>query len=521
MTKGMYFGAETELPVYEEQIIDITGDNIGEYFSMTHNNTTYGFKWNATQNAFVSGNSGYNSTTGQTTFTALKDIPNLSFDYSWGSEGSCDRFYLTVAGTTVQNGVSGTLTAKSWSGNLTKGQAIILKYTKDGSVHTNGDQCKMYNMKAPGMVQTGTVTKEIARKVKKAYVSVNGVARKVKKMYRGVEGIARCVLNHAFGKFGNAPDLSSARTRMGYATVGDYALFAGGGSVATVDVYDSSFTHTTATNLTNANYGMGSESVGNYALFAGGYWSSGGSVATYNNVDAYDGSLTKKTATALGATKRFMASTKAGEYAIFAGGEYSVSFGNWTDRATVDAYNASLTKYTPTNLSTAVGGLTGTRNGSYALIGGGSRASTGSGSKTLDAYDSSLTKSSPATLSDAVGSKTSATTGKYAIFAGGSYSDVVDAYDTSFTHVVAPVLDHQKTDLTGVSAEGCVLIAGGFYSGTNYVTVEVYDDSLTKSYIDPLSVSPGQNSLAAPKIGDYVLFGGFSGSPIVDIYKIA
>lgn len=516
----MYIGAETELPVYEEQIIDITGDNIGEYFSMSHNNTTYGFKWNASQNAFVSGNSGYNSTTGQTTFTALKDIPSLSFDYSWGSEGSCDKFYLTVAGTTVRNGVSGTLTTSSWSGNLTKGQTIILKYTKDGSVHSNGDQCKMYNMKAPGMVQTGTVTKEIARKVKRAYISVDGIARKVKKIYRGVEGIARCVLNHAFGKFGTAPDLSVARIRPGYASVGDYALFAGGGdgSIATVDVYDSSLTHTTATDLTNSNYGMGSESTGNYALFAGGYKSVGNSVYTYSNVDVYNDKLTKSTATALSYARRFMASTKAGEYAIFVGGQYSSSFGSWSDRLYTDAYNPSLTRSTPTAISGYAVSPAGTNLNGYALIGAGYLGNAGGIKKIIDVYSPTLTKTNPSELSDTNRIKGAASTGKYALFAGGQGSSVVDAFDTSFTRISAPELDCPRWYVRGISCEGNAIFAGGSYSSTYYNTVEVYDDSLTKSYLDPLS-GASSDYVSTPKVGDYVLIGG-TGIATVDVYKI-
>jgi hypothetical protein len=73
--------------------------------------------------------------------------------------------------------------------------------------------------------------------------------------------------------------------------------------------------------------------VGNYALFAGGY----GSDPYYKDtVDAYDTSLTRSTPTALSVARSLLAGANVGNYALFAGG-FDGSY-----RDTVDAYHSAL-----------------------------------------------------------------------------------------------------------------------------------------------------------------------------------
>ena len=69
--------------------------------------------------------------------------------------------------------------------------------------------------------------------------------------------------------------LSAARSSLAGASVGNYALFAGGTSLLpdlkdTVDAYDASLTRSTPTALSAARHNVAGASVGNYALFAGG-----------------------------------------------------------------------------------------------------------------------------------------------------------------------------------------------------------------------------------------------------------
>ena len=83
--------------------------------------------------------------------------------------------------------------------------------------------------------------------------------------------------------------LSQARSDLAGASVGNYALFAGGtiGSTTypTVDAYNSSLVRSTPTALSEARYSLAGASVGNYALFAGGL----NGFTVYPTVDAYVG----------------------------------------------------------------------------------------------------------------------------------------------------------------------------------------------------------------------------------------
>ena len=119
------------------------------HFTINHSffsvaNGTYYF---APKNGiWTSNNNGVKSSTATTTFTAKSSMP-ISFDYSYSSEANYDKFTLVVAGTTVENGVSGATTSKSYSGNLAAGQKISLTYSKDSSNDSNDDKCTLSNFK--------------------------------------------------------------------------------------------------------------------------------------------------------------------------------------------------------------------------------------------------------------------------------------------------------------------------------------------------------------------------------------
>ena len=128
--------------------------------------------------------------------------------------------------------------------------------------------------------------------------------------------------------------LSVARRYLAGASVGNYALFAGGSSGSssyrdTVDAYAASLVRSTPTVLSVARDNVAGTSVGDYALFAGGY--DGGDKST---VDAYDVSLVRSTPTVLSEARRYLAGASVGDYALFAGG---IS-GTGGYRDTVDAY---------------------------------------------------------------------------------------------------------------------------------------------------------------------------------------
>lgn len=123
-------------------IVAITADNIGDYFTVT--NGRYYFKGSGA--VFTSNNAGKASSTASTILTAKQDISVLAFGYSYSSEAKYDKFTLKVGGTTVENGVSGATTNKTYSGSLAKGQTVEFTYTKDSSQNANDDKCTFSNM---------------------------------------------------------------------------------------------------------------------------------------------------------------------------------------------------------------------------------------------------------------------------------------------------------------------------------------------------------------------------------------
>ena len=88
-----------------------------------------------------------------------------------------------------------------------------------------------------------------------------------------------------------------------------------------------------ATSLSEARGYFAATSVGNYALFGGG---KNDNHAYYSTVDAYDTSLTRTSPTALSEARRNLAATSVGNYALFGGGDNGSG-----DRSTVDAYMVS------------------------------------------------------------------------------------------------------------------------------------------------------------------------------------
>ena len=126
-----------------------------------------------------------------------------------------------------------------------------------------------------------------ARRVKKWYFGVGGKARKVKKGYIGVGGVARPFMSGGeLAYYGTITALSEARSGLAGASVGDYALFAGGSSKSAVDAYNSSLVRSTPTALSEARGHLAGASVGGYALFAGGYIPG---IIYRSTVDAYVG----------------------------------------------------------------------------------------------------------------------------------------------------------------------------------------------------------------------------------------
>ena len=283
--------------------------------------------------------------------------------------------------------------------------------------------------------------------------------------------------------------LSVGRRRLAATNVGDYALFAGGDSSngnynSTVDAYNTSLVRTTPTSLSEAKISLAATSVGDYALFGGGYAGSSYS----STVDAYNTSLTRTTPTSLSESRYFLAATRVSfdkDYALFGGGL------NNSASNTVDSYNASLTRTTPTSLSesryylsassvrTYYSSLSpsGRFYSEYYAIFAGGRNST-EYSSTVDAYNVSLTRLTPSNLSEAREFLAASRTSGYAFFGGGrnssGYLSVVDLYDESFLRYSAPNFIESKGELAATNIGYYALFGGGLNSTEYSSTVEHY-----------------------------------------------
>lgn len=390
------------------------------------------------------------------------------------------------------------------SGTLSYGQCTTLNGTRP-----------CFTLPATTDVTNGLVTgaeagiKEVARRIRKAYIGIGGVARP-------------CFSGGKLAYYGTITPLSLARNGPCAATVGNHALFAGGvdtsstsSSADVVDAYDSALTRTTPTALSLARYNHAATTIGNYALFGGG--TSRSLSNPVDTVDAYNTSLTRTTPAVLSLARYSHAATTVGNYALFGGG-YSSGYKN-----TVDAYNTSLTRTTAIALNVAREDLSATTVGNYALFAGGYGSAA---SSVVDAYNASLTRTTATALSEARRQLAAATLGNYALFAGGkgsAASSVVDAYNPYLTRTTATALSVARRQLAATTVCNHALFAGGCDNSlTSYGAVDAYDSTLTRT--TPTALSLARYDLSATTVGDYALFGGGISSgrnDIVDAYTVA
>ena len=373
-----------------------------------------------------------------------------------------------------------------------------------------------------------------ARKMKKAYIGIGGTARKVKKMYIGdSSGKARLCYSAELEKVGTATALSAARYDMRAATVGNYALFAGGiasyrsvfdvGIGSSVDAYNASLTKITPTELSCERYNHAGASVEGYALFAGGANSSY-AADVVDSVDAYNASLTRTAAAALSGKRIWMGAASLEGRAFFAGGA-STNVNSNNICANVEVYNGALTRTAATNLSIArYCPLTATI-GSRVLFAGGSGSSN---TKVVDVYSASLTRTAAADLSNGTsggasfGPDTAAVVGNYAIFTHCSSGNTsCDIYNASLTKTTAPLLSIARDYMSAGAVGDYALFAGGGINSPYSDVVDACDSSLTRTTATALS--DGRRSSSSATVGDYLLFAGgckdrIDISRVVDVY---
>jgi hypothetical protein len=328
----VYIGIETQTPTYEErnETATITASNISQYFDVT--NGTYSFVGNGGSFQSNYGNSS-SASTATSTWKAKKDMTSVSLNWSTSaSTTSTTRVYftMTVAGTTVVSKTAGSKSG-TWQGSLKAGESIVLTYYSqrgNSSSYRGTATISNISLTQTTLVETGTTVSSIARRIMKAYVGIGGKARP----FWDVNGGGGGTLEY----YGTITPLSQARAYAAATSVGNYALFGGGGvygkdEFSTVDAYNASLTRTTPTALSSVKNDLAAANVGDYALFGGGCTT----MEALSTVDAYNTSLTRSTATALSVARSSFAATKVGSYALFGGG---CVYENSNSYSTVDAY---------------------------------------------------------------------------------------------------------------------------------------------------------------------------------------
>lgn len=507
-----YIGVPTRIPIYETtgEKVTITVDNISKYFTVT--NSTYYFKGNS--GTWTSNNKAVNSSTAQTILT-LKSDGKVSFNYSCSSESNYDKLTITmtIGGTTTTrvNAVSG-VKSGSLSYDMSAGDSITFKYVKDSSASSNSDICTFSNLvhDTTQEVLAGYEEKELAKRIRKAYVGVGGKAKlvhicNVLKYYRF--GLVDKMINSiSYGTYGSGSGKLN----------GNYALFMGGGTTPNgqhnnIDTFDKDLVHSTSKMITSRMF-FSTDNFVNKVLVYGGMESTNSSDP--GNCESIDENLTATSITAIySGGNRSNVSGHNKNYSIVAGG-------GWQGVTSIRAYNSNLTQSTPASLSNAVRDHFGGQSDEYVLFAGGIIGHLEPTTRTsaAQAYDSNLTKTTISSLSKAKynngGGQNNVTIGKYMLMIGGYVTaestqlNSIDCYDSeTLTKVTAPNMLYARNTAFGCAElDGKIIIGGGCSNVEGDILCDVYDENLTHEIAEQTNRN-GESVYAIP-VGNYVLFGG-------------
>ena len=185
MAKNIYVGVFSDVPVYVEPV-SIIGSNITDYFTVADTDYTF----TASSNSGVFSNTNTSTSFSQNSailqITAKFDM-KVSFDYTYKISTS-DSFTIHVNNSQKVSVNSSGTGSSSLECAILEGETIVITYNKAMFSGTSY-YAKLSNIKV--IVQTGTESKDVAKKINNAYIGINGVARKIIKAYIGVNEIAQ------------------------------------------------------------------------------------------------------------------------------------------------------------------------------------------------------------------------------------------------------------------------------------------------------------------------------------------
>ena len=179
--KKMYVGVEITKPIYEiTSTTHLTGNTFSNFFTAA-TTASYGWKLSFGSTDIVKcvpQNFGKDSTTATTVLTVVPEngLSGIIISGKYYTEARYDKLSITLSdGTKVLDAVSGTQSTQTvWlSGKtLKKGDTITLTYTKDNSNSDTQETSTFVEIKCDPIYtynQTGTETKELAKKAIRAY----------------------------------------------------------------------------------------------------------------------------------------------------------------------------------------------------------------------------------------------------------------------------------------------------------------------------------------------------------------
>lgn len=351
-----------------------------------------------------------------------------------------------------------------------------------------------------------------ARRISKVYLGVGGVARKVVRGYIGVGGKARPFFSDGAMYYGVLTSkLSSMRHEAAAASAGDYAFVYGfysprnGEYNIKADTFNKSLTKVNNSFNGSSVHSLAAATAGDHAVFAGG---------AMNNISIpyiyeFSSDLTSQAINYLTYNSENLAGASVGGYALFAGGEDRDK--NATCK-NVSVISSTLTLSATTELSAAAAHLCGISTDTYAVFAGGvdSTDYANNNKNNVSAYNSSLTRIS-GYLSVARVDLAGGHIGEHILFAGGGtlsgdYFDTVDVFDQSLTRTLGTPLSVARSELSGGSLDGTLVFAGGKTSSGAVKTTDYYDESLTRSNGKPLTYA--RYGAASTKIAQYFFIAG-------------
>lgn len=568
MSRRVYVGVMTEVPS-GTVTKNLSVANLNDFFTVSNGSTTWTLSDStAGKIGLVPGNIGVPNSTASITLTAKQDLTNVVISGQYYTESNYDKINLTVAGAKkITDGSGNSSLSNRYTGSLSAGKSIILKYSKDDSTDASNEaNTKFYiacdSIQAPS---GETELKSVARRVKKIYVGVNGIARKVKRAYAGVANLARQFFGgyDAIEKvedpirfiqtpYDDSVDNSYLQGVSALNLANKYALFAGSQTMiyesSAWQYYPSKYVYavdkdlivTSAANLLKYSSWLKNASLNNYVVLGGGYSKSASSPdtssPTYKNspyVYAYGQDLTRHDLDELTDTSSNEGHTAGnGQYAIFPRWStmYSLtdSDGNPTDK--IITYNNNLIQSTfPTDgtLEGRIGSSGACRFRDYAVFFGTTSAASSSAvpTKSVYAYDQNLNK---ITLPNLAAARSRTYTGKcvannnYVAFAGGrttsdgnNYIYPLDVYDKNLIKVSdSPRLSYKTEWLGAVGIDNWMVFCGGHYGYTNTgqstnviaTDVNIFDENLIRTND---TLENGLRDLEGASVGDYGILVGY------------